>query len=225
MSTIWNPFARRVSGRQLNDILGTIFAAGRVIPVVTIDRVSDAAPLARALIDGGIRVIEVTLRTEVSLLAIAEIARTVPQAILGAGTILNEKQVGRAATAGAQFLVSPGLSPGLVRAADAVGLPLLPGVATVTDIMHGLDLGLDAFKFFPAEASGGVAMLRAFEGPFPSIMFCPAGGISAANAHHYLSLRNVACVGGSWLAPKEALEAGDWSRITRLAQEARLLRG
>ena len=190
-----------------------------VIPVLVIDRASDAAPLATALVAGGLPALEVTQRTPAALGAIRAMA-DVPGAAPGAGTILTADDARRAADAGARFLVSPGLSDAVVRIAADLGLPLLAGVATATEIMRGLDLGLTRFKFFPAETSGGARALAAFGGPFAHVRFCPTGGITPANAPDYLALPNVACVGGSWLAPRASVASGDWVGITSLAQAA-----
>lgn len=191
-----------------------------VIPVLTIERVEDAAPLARALTAGGLSVLEVTLRTTVALEAIAAIAADVPEAVVGSGTCLTPADIERSANAGAQFAVSPGLTPDLL-AADAI--PLLPGVATASELMAGLQAGLSAFKFFPAVPAGGVAMLKAWAGPFADVKFCPTGGIDAASAPDFLALSNVACVGGGWVAPKALIDARDWAGITDLARAAAAL--
>lgn len=191
-----------------------------VIPVLTIERVEDAVPLARALTAGGLGVLEVTLRTPVALEAIAAISADVPEAVVGSGTCLTPADVERSAKSGAQFAVSPGLTPDLL-ATDAI--PLLPGVATASELMAGLQAGLSAFKFFPAMQAGGVAMLKAWAGPFADVKFCPTGGIDAARAPEFLALPNVACVGGAWVAPKSLIDAGDWAGITDLASAAAAL--
>ncbi len=206
--------------RDIREILN----AGPAIPILTLDHVQDVRPLAEALLEGGVRVLEVTLRSDAGLWAITAIARDCPDLVVGAGTVLLEEQVNKAADCGAKFLVSPGLTQNIARAAAAVGVALLPGVATASDIMRGRELGLAAFKFFPAESSGGVATLRAFDGPFPDVCFCPTGGIGPNNARDYLALRNVCCVAGTWLAPRDAIEAKDWKRIRVLSREASLLR-
>jgi 2-dehydro-3-deoxyphosphogluconate aldolase/(4S)-4-hydroxy-2-oxoglutarate aldolase len=179
--------------------------------------------MASALVRGGVRVLEVTLRTDAALEAIREMT-SIDGAVVGAGTVLNARQLDQAVAAGAQFIVSPGLTKELAMAAERAGVPLLAGVATATDIMRGLDLGLSRFKFFPAETSGGVGAIKAFHGPFSSIKFCPTGGISSESASSYLALPNVVCVGGSWLTPSDAVQAGDWARIEALAKEAASLR-
>jgi 2-dehydro-3-deoxyphosphogluconate aldolase / (4S)-4-hydroxy-2-oxoglutarate aldolase len=192
-----------------------------VIPVLTIERLEDAAPLAQALAAGGLRVLEVTLRTPVAIEAIPLMAAAAPDAIVGAGTVLNAADYDRAIAAGARFIVSPGLTDGLVAASRASPLPFLPGVATAGEIMRGLDAGLNRFKFFPAESSGGAPALKALLGPFAECRFCPTGGIVAASAPGYLALPNVLCVGGAWVAPADAVRGGDWARITALASAAR----
>lgn len=194
-----------------------IMALGPVMPVIVIDDVEQAVPLARALVAGGIRALEVTLRTSAALEAIGRISAEVPEAVVGAGTVVTPDDLAAVAAAGGQFAISPGLTPELLAAAAAGEIPLIPGVATVSEMMTGMALGYDHFKFFPAAAAGGTAMLRAFAGPFPGIVFCPTGGISAADYRDYLDLPNVACVGGSWLAPRPAVAAGEWERITALA--------
>lgn len=204
--------------------IAEVMSAGPVMPVIVIDRLESAVPLARALVDGGVRVLEVTLRTPVALEAIRAIGAAVPEAIVGAGTILNEQDLADAQAAGARFGVSPGATPSLLRAIRASGLPFLPGVMTPSDIVAALGEGFAAVKFFPAVPAGGVEMLKAFAGPFPQLRFCPTGGISAANARDFLALPNVDCIGGSWLAPKARVEAGDWAAITALARQAAMLR-
>ena len=200
-----------------------VMETGPVIPVLVLDDAADAAPMASALVSGGVRVLEVTLRTAAGLDAIREMA-AVDGAIVGAGTVLNPRQLDQAVAAGARFIVSPGLTETLARAAETAGVPLLAGVATGSEILTGLDLGLTRFKFFPAETSGGAPAIKAFAGPFGGVKFCPTGGISLTNASSYLTQSNVACVGGSWLTPKEAVDAKDWSRIAALAAEAAALK-
>ena len=192
-----------------------------VIPVLTIERLEHALPLARALVAGGLPVLEITLRTACAIQAIERIAGEVEGAVTGAGTVLGPGDFQRAEVAGAQFVISPGLTDPLVDAAANSALAFLPGVATATEVMRGLDAGLTRFKFFPAEASGGAPALKALHGPFGEVRFCPTGGISAATAPAYLALPNVACVGGGWVAPADAIAAGDWRRITDLARAAR----
>lgn len=192
--------------------------AGPVIPVLTIEDAAHAVPLARALCAGGIRVLEITLRTDAALEAVRRVAAEVPDAIPGVGTVTRAEDFTAARVAGAQFAVSPGFSPELAAAAG--DLPWLPGVATASEVMAAMRLGCKRLKFFPAEAMGGIPTLKALAGPFGDVTFCPTGGINAGNAADYLALANVACVGGSWLAPGAAVKAGDWDAITALAKEA-----
>jgi 2-dehydro-3-deoxyphosphogluconate aldolase/(4S)-4-hydroxy-2-oxoglutarate aldolase len=192
-----------------------------VIPVIVLNDIAHAVPLARALVAGGIRMLEVTLRTPQALACIKAIAREVPEAVVGAGTIRTASDADAAAAAGARFAVSPGYTPTIGRACREAGLPLLPGVATGAEIMMALEDGFNALKFFPAMQAGGPAMLKAWSGPFADVKFCPTGGVSAANAADFLALPNVVCVGGSWLTPADALASGDWARITALAKEAK----
>jgi len=194
-----------------------------VIPVIVLSQVEHAVPLARALVAGGIRMLEVTLRTPVALACIEAIARDVPEAVAGAGTVRSAADAQAAAMAGAQFAVSPGYTQAVGKACHELGLPLLPGVATASEVMAAQEGGYLALKFFPALQSGGAAMLKAWQGPFGDVAFCPTGGVSAANAAEFLGLANVACVGGSWLTPADAVAQGDWARITRLAREAAAL--
>jgi len=197
-----------------------LFHGVSVIPVLTIERERDAVPLVRALFEGGLPVVEVALRTPASVAALAAISREVPQAVVGAGTLLRAADVAAAVRAGARFLVSPGTTPELAATALASELPYLPGVATPSEIMAVRALGICVMKLFPAEALGGVALLRALAPVFPGVAFCPTGGIDAALAADYLGLPNVPLIGGSWMAPKDAIAAGDWSRIRRLAERA-----
>jgi 2-dehydro-3-deoxyphosphogluconate aldolase/(4S)-4-hydroxy-2-oxoglutarate aldolase len=197
-----------------------VMKSGPVMPVIVIERLEHAVPLARALVAGGVTVLEVTLRTPVALDAIRAIADAVPDAIVGAGTILNARDLKAAGDAGARFGVSPGASLDLLRAARGDGWTLLPGVMTPSEAMVALAEGFSALKFFPAVPAGGVALLKALAGPLPQLRFCPTGGISPATAPDFLALTNVDCIGGSWLAPKTLIEAGDWASITRLAQQA-----
>lgn len=190
-----------------------------VIPVITIDRARDAAPLAETLVRSGLSVLEVTLRTPAASEAIREMTQ-VKGAIVGAGTVVSARDVDKARGAGATFIVTPGLSRAVVAAAASAGLPVLAGVATATEIMAGLDLGLNRFKFFPAEQAGGVRMLDAFRGPFGDVRFCPTGGITPELARDYLSRSNVACVGGSWMCRQELVLAGRWDEIAALARAA-----
>ena len=193
-----------------------------VIPVLVIDDPGDAPELAKALVAGGLPVLEVTLRTPRALDAIAAMA-AVPGARVGAGTVLSAHDAARARSAGAEFAVSPGATPALVSACVAQALPLLPGAATASEVMALMETGYRTLKFFPAQAAGGVAMLQALRGPLPQASFCPTGGISEENAAEYLNLQNVACVGGSWVAPASLVKARDWEAITRLARKAAAL--
>ena len=197
-----------------------LFRGISVIPVLTIDRERDAVPLARALSDGGLPIIEVTLRTSAAVAAIAAIARDLPQVIVGAGTLQRAADVAAAVHVGARFLVSPGATPELAASALAAELPYLPGVATPSEVMTARALGICFMKFFPAEALGGAAFLKALAPVFPGVAFCPTGGIDERLAADYLALPNVPIVGGSWMAPREAIMAGDWGRIRRLAERA-----
>lgn len=199
-------------------------AHGPVIPVIVLQREADAVPLAQALVEGGVRVLEVTLRTPVALRAIEQIARAVPEAIVGAGTVRSAADAQAAAAAGCRFAVSPGYTASVSQACRALGLPLLPGVATASEIMHAQEGGHGFLKFFPASAAGGVPMLKALAGPFPDVVFCPTGGIGPDNARDYLALPNVRVCGGSWLTPADAVAAGDWARIRALAQATAGLR-
>ncbi|GAD24007.1 bifunctional 4-hydroxy-2-oxoglutarate aldolase/2-dehydro-3-deoxy-phosphogluconate aldolase [Acidovorax sp. MR-S7] len=195
-----------------------------VIPVIVLHDVRHAVPMARALVAGGIRMLEVTLRTPQALDCMRAIASEVPEAVVGAGTVRSPADAEAAARAGARFAVSPGFTPAVGRACRDQGLPLLPGVATSGEIMMAQDEGYAALKFFPALQAGGTAMLKAWSGPLGDVVFCPTGGISPGNAADFLALPNVACVGGSWLVPGDALAQGDWARITQLAREAAALR-
>ncbi|MEN3539220.1 bifunctional 4-hydroxy-2-oxoglutarate aldolase/2-dehydro-3-deoxy-phosphogluconate aldolase [Microbispora sp. ZYX-F-249] len=195
-----------------------------VVPVVVLDDAESAVPLARALVNGGLPVIEVTLRTPAALDAIRRIAAEVPEAVVGAGTVRSPEDVEAATEAGARFLVSPGTTPGLLAAMLAAGVPFLPGVATATEAMTLAERGVRELKFFPAEPAGGVTYLKALSGPLPDVRFCPTGGITPSNAPAYLALPNVGCVGGSWLTPRSLVTAGDFARIEKLASEAAALR-
>ena len=194
-----------------------------VIPVLTIERVADAVPLARALVEGGLDVLEVTLRTGAALDAIAAIRTAVPSALVGAGTVNDEPAFAAAVAAGARFVVSPGATPALLEAAADSALPWLPGAATVSEVMVLADAGFGVQKLFPAEPLGGPAFLDAIRGPVPEVTFCPTGGVNGANATRYLACANVACVGGSWVAPRAALAAGDWAAVTAAARVASAL--
>ena len=195
-----------------------------VIPVIVLNDVAHAVPLARALVAGGIRMLEVTLRTERALACIEAIARAVPEAVVGAGTVRSKADAQAAAMAGARFVVSPGYTCALGQACRDVGLPLLPGVATGSEIMLAQEDGLSELKFFPAMQADGPALLKAWNGPFFDVRFCPTGGVTLQNARDFLALPNVVCVGGSWLVPPDALAQGDWARITELARATQALK-
>ena len=201
-----------------------VLTASPVMPVVVIDDPARAVPLARALVAGGIRAIEITLRTARALEAVRAIAAEVPDAIPGVGTVLTEADLDAAAAAGARFAISPGATPALYDAAWRSTLPYIPAVATASEQMAALEAGFTACKFFPAAQAGGPEALKALGGPFPTARFCPTGGVDAANAPTYLKLTNVLCVGGSWIAPRDAIEAGDFARIERLARAASALK-
>lgn len=201
---------------QPKDILN----AGPVMPVMVIQNLDDAVPLAQALVAGGIKVLEITLRTPVALDAIRLIRREVGEAVVGVGTVANAAQLKAVEEAGAVFAISPGITSSLLAAAASGGIALIPGIATLSELMLGMEYGLDHFKFFPAEAAGGIPMLKAIAGPFPQMTFCPTGGISPDNYQAYLQLGNVACVGGSWLAPQDAVKSKNWEKVTELAQQA-----
>lgn len=197
-----------------------IVRLGPVIPVLAFDSVEQGEHVSRALLAGGVKVLEITLRTPAGLQAIERASQLSPELVVGVGTITQPEQCALAKKAGAQFGVSPGLTKEIHQAAQDAELPLLPGVMTPTDILVALALGYDIVKFFPAQQAGGVAMLQAFHGPFPALKFCPTGGITAETATTFLALPNVVCVGGSWLTPKAALAAQDWDEVTRLARAA-----
>ncbi|MGZ8163669.1 MAG: bifunctional 4-hydroxy-2-oxoglutarate aldolase/2-dehydro-3-deoxy-phosphogluconate aldolase [Methylobacter sp.] len=201
---------------QPKDVLN----AGPVMPVLVIQNLDDAIPLAQALVEGGIKLLEITLRTPIALDAIRLISENVKEAIVGAGTITTPEQLKAAEQAGAVFAISPGLTPKLLAAAQTGNIALIPGIATLSELMLGMEYGLDHFKFFPAEAAGGIPMLKAIAGPIPQVTFCPTGGISPENYNAYLSLSNVACVGGSWLAPADAVKTKNWTKVTELARQA-----
>lgn len=195
-----------------------------VLPVVVVEDAADAVPLARALVAGGLPAIEVTLRTPAALDAIRAIAGAVPEAVVGAGTVITPEQVGEAVAAGARFLVSPGWTDVLLEAMRASGVPYLPGVSTVSEVVALLERGVREMKFFPAQAAGGTAYLRSLAGPLPQARFCPTGGVGPDTAPDYLALPNVSCVGGSWMLPADAVAARDWARIEGLARQASELR-
>jgi 2-dehydro-3-deoxyphosphogluconate aldolase / (4S)-4-hydroxy-2-oxoglutarate aldolase len=197
-----------------------ILTASPVVPVIVINDVKDAVPLAKALIAGGVRTLEVTLRTACALEAIKTIMEEVPEAIVGAGTVTTVEQFRKVSELGVEFIITPGLTASLLKEAVAGDIPVIPGIATLGELMTGAEAGLTCFKFFPAEINGGVAALKAFAGPMPDVKFCPTGGISLKNYRDYLALKNVLCVGGSWFVPTEAIEQGDFATITRMAKEA-----
>lgn len=206
----------------MNDI-ASIMNLAPIIPVLTVERAADAEALAEALVAGGLRALEVTLRTPAALDVIRAM-RGVDGAVVGAGTVLSPQDFDAAVEAGAQFIVTPGLTERIAERSRVTGVPLLPGIATATELMRGLDLGLTHFKFFPAEQSGGTSMLKAFAGPFATVRFCPTGGVTPENAASYLALPNVLCVGGSWIAPADLVARGDWPQITERARLASALR-
>jgi 2-dehydro-3-deoxyphosphogluconate aldolase/(4S)-4-hydroxy-2-oxoglutarate aldolase len=205
--------------------LPSLLSLAPVIPVVVIDDESAAVPMARALVAGGLPVIEVTLRTPAGLGAIKRIAQEVPDAVVGAGTVLTPADVAAAVGAGSRFLVSPGCTPGLLEPMLGSGVPVLPAAATASEVMTLLERGLTYAKFFPAKPAGGVPYLKSLAGPLPMVRFCPTGGIDLAGAPEFLALPNVVCVGGSWLTPADAVATGDWGRVEQLAREAAALRG
>lgn len=190
-----------------------------VVPVIVVENVEQAINLGKALVAGGVPVLEVTLRTEAALDAIAALREQVPEAIVGAGTVCTREQYIKAVEAGSQFIISPGMTPDLLAVGKEYDVPYLPAVATISDILLGMEYGYDHFKFFPAEVNGGVKALKAFAGPLADINFCPTGGVSPANYKDYLALPNVLCVGGSWIVPKDLIEAGKWDEITALAKQ------
>lgn len=198
----------------------SILALAPVIPVLTIEHIDHAVPLARALCAGGLRVLEVTLRTPAALPAIEAMRKAVPDAVVGVGTLARPGDFVTAGNAGAQFGVSPGLTAEMAAAARAASFPMLPGIMTPTELLAGLGWGYDTFKLFPAQQAGGIGMLKALGAPFPEVVFCPTGGISRATAPEFLALPNVACVGGSWVAPTDKIRSGDWAGIEQLAKDA-----
>ncbi|WP_296329300.1 bifunctional 4-hydroxy-2-oxoglutarate aldolase/2-dehydro-3-deoxy-phosphogluconate aldolase [Reyranella sp.] len=204
--------------------MAAIVARAPVIPVLTVDKRETAVPLARALVKGGLPVLEITLRTEPALDALRAIAAEVPEAIVGAGTVLDPAQLDQVQRAGARFAVSPGCTATLARAARSSGIPFLPGVQTVSEAMALAELGFGVLKFFPADAAGGLTWIKAVGAPLPDLRFCPTGGITADTAASYLALANVACVGGSWVAPRVAVATGDWQSVERLAAAASALK-
>ncbi len=208
----------------MQDKIIEVLQISPIVPVVVIEDIKDAVPLAQSLVEGGIPIIEVTLRSSCALEAIELIAKNVPKMRVGAGTILNPTQLEQAQNRGAEFLISPGLTIKLLEHAKKKDMPLIPGVSSSSEVMQALELGYSALKFFPAEYCGGVKLLNAFNGPFKGVKFCPTGGISADNMRSYLNLENVLCVGGSWLTPKDLIQNKEWDKITEICKRALALR-
>ncbi|MGL2656102.1 bifunctional 4-hydroxy-2-oxoglutarate aldolase/2-dehydro-3-deoxy-phosphogluconate aldolase [Helicobacter pylori] len=204
----------------MQDKIIEVLQISPIVPVVVIENIKDAVPLAQSLIEGGIPIIEVTLRSSCALEAIELIAKNVPKMCVGAGTILNPTQLEQAQNRGAEFLISPGLTIKLLEHAKKKDMPLIPGVSSSSEVMQALEWGYSALKFFPAEYCGGVKLLNAFNGPFKGVKFCPTGGISADNMRSYLNLENVLCVGGSWLTPKDLIQNKEWDKITEICKRA-----
>ncbi|GAA7094258.1 bifunctional 4-hydroxy-2-oxoglutarate aldolase/2-dehydro-3-deoxy-phosphogluconate aldolase [Helicobacter pylori] len=208
----------------MKDRIIEVLQISPIVPVVVIENIKDAVPLAQSLVEGGIQIIEVTLRSSCALEAIELIAKNVPKMRVGTGTILNPTQLEQAQNRGAEFLISPGLTIKLLEHAKKKDMPLIPGVSSSSEVMQALELGYSALKFFPAEYCGGVKLLNAFNGPFKGVKFCPTGGISADNMHSYLNLENVLCVGGSWLTPKNLIQNKEWDKITEICKRSLALR-
>ncbi|KNE16952.1 bifunctional 4-hydroxy-2-oxoglutarate aldolase/2-dehydro-3-deoxy-phosphogluconate aldolase [Helicobacter pylori] len=208
----------------MQDKIIEVLQISPIVPVVVVENIKDAVPLAQSLIEGGIHIIEVTLRSSCALEAIELIAKNVPKMRVGAGTILNPTQLEQAQNRGAEFLISPGLTIKLLEYAKKKDMSLIPGVSSSSEVMQALELGYNALKFFPAEYCGGVKLLNAFNGPFKGVKFCPTGGISADNMHSYLNLENVLCVGGSWLTPKNLIQNKEWDKITEICKRSLALR-
>ncbi len=208
----------------MQDKIIEVLQISPIVPVVVVENIKDAVPLAQSLIEGGIQIIEVTLRSSCALEAIELIAKNVPKMRVGAGTILNPAQLEQAQNRGAEFLISPGLTIKLLEYAKKKDMPLIPGVSSSSEVMQALELGYSALKFFPAEYCGGVKLLNAFNGPFKGVKFCPTGGISVDNMRSYLDLENVLCVGGSWLTPKNLIQNKEWDKITEICKRALALR-
>ncbi|GAA9077309.1 bifunctional 4-hydroxy-2-oxoglutarate aldolase/2-dehydro-3-deoxy-phosphogluconate aldolase [Helicobacter pylori] len=208
----------------MQDKIIEVLQISPIIPVVVIENIKDAVPLAQSLVEGGIHIIEVTLRSSCALEAIELIAKNVPKMRVGVGTILNPTQLEQAQNRGAEFLISPGLTIKLLEHAKKKDMPLIPGVSSSSEVMQALELGYSALKFFPAEYCGGVKLLNAFNGPFKGVKFCPTGGISADNMHSYLNLENVLCVGGSWLTPKNLIQNKEWDKITEICKRSLALK-
>lgn len=197
-----------------------LFAMGPIVPVLVIDKVEDALPIAEALLAADIKVLEVTLRTTAALDVIETIAKELPEAVVGAGTVTNRELLQRSVDAGSKFAISPGLTKDLLKAGNEGDIALIPGISSISELMDGIDFGYDHFKFFPAEASGGVKAIQSIGGPFPDIRFCPTGGINIKNVRDYLALKNVMCCGGSWLVSDDIVRNKNWSEITNLAKQA-----
>ncbi|MGL2774637.1 bifunctional 4-hydroxy-2-oxoglutarate aldolase/2-dehydro-3-deoxy-phosphogluconate aldolase [Helicobacter pylori] len=208
----------------MQDKIIEVLQISPIVPVVVIENIKDAVPLVQSLVEGGIHIIEVTLRSSCALEAIELIAKNVPKMRVGAGTILNPTQLEQAQNRGAEFLISPGLTIKLLEYAKKKDMPLIPGVSSSSEVMQALELGYNALKFFPAEYCGGVKLLNAFNGPFKGVKFCPTGGISTDNMHSYLNLENVLCVGGSWLTPKNLIQNKEWDKITEICKRSLALR-
>ncbi|WJI94670.1 bifunctional 4-hydroxy-2-oxoglutarate aldolase/2-dehydro-3-deoxy-phosphogluconate aldolase [Helicobacter pylori] len=208
----------------MQDKIIEVLQISPIVPVVVIEDIKDAVPLAQSLVEGGIQIIEVTLRSSCALEAIELIAKNVPKMRVGTGTILNPTQLEQAQNRGAEFLISPGLTIKLLEYAKKKDMPLIPGVSSSSEVMQALELGYNALKFFPAEYCGGVKLLNAFNGPFKGVKFCPTGGISIDNMHSYLNLENVLCVGGSWLTPKHLIQNKEWDKITEICKRSLALR-
>ncbi len=205
---------------KIQDKVLEVLQISPIVPVVVVEDLKDAVPLAQSLVEGGIPIIEVTLRSNCALEAIELIAKNVPKMRVGAGTILNSNQLEQAQNRGAEFLISPGLTPSLLEYAKKKDMPLIPGVSSSSEVMQALELGYNALKFFPAEYCGGAKLLNAFNGPFKGVKFCPTGGISVDNMHAYLKLENVLCVGGSWLTPKNLVQNKEWDKIVEICKQA-----
>ncbi|KFH27176.1 bifunctional 4-hydroxy-2-oxoglutarate aldolase/2-dehydro-3-deoxy-phosphogluconate aldolase [Helicobacter pylori] len=208
----------------MQDKIIEVLQISPIIPVVVIENIKDAVPLVQSLVEGGIHIIEVTLRSSCALEVIELIAKNVPKMRVGAGTILNPTQLEQAQNRGAEFLISPGLTIKLLEHAKKKDMPLIPGVSSSSEVMQALELGYSTLKFFPAEYCGGVKLLNAFNGPFKGVKFCPTGGISIDNMHSYLNLENVLCVGGSWLTPKHLIQNKEWDKITEICKRSLALR-
>lgn len=197
-----------------------ILTMGPVVPVIVIERLEDAVPLAKALIAGGVKVLEVTLRTECALEAIKKIIKEVPEAVVGAGTVTSVEQLKQVTEAGVEFIITPGITDAILKAAVEGSVPVIPGIATISELLTAQEYGLTALKFFPAEINGGVAALKAFAGPCGYMKFCPTGGVNPKNYRDYLALSNVLCVGGTWFIPTDAIANGDFAKIAQMAKEA-----